>query len=82
MKKLLRTRRFIIAALVVVIGAPTAWLLARDSAGSDSAIVATVKRGEFKVMVTTAGELRAAREHRARCLGGPGVPGDCSCACA
>jgi RND family efflux transporter MFP subunit len=59
MKKLLRTRRFIIAALVVVIGAPTAWLLARDSAGSDSAIVATVKRGEFKVMVTTAGELRA-----------------------
>ena len=30
MKRFLRTRRFIIAAIVVLIGAPAAWLLARD----------------------------------------------------
>ncbi len=59
MKRLLRTRRFLIAALVVLIGAPAAWLLARDAKGADEALIAKVKKGDFKVMVTSSGELRA-----------------------
>ncbi|MEP6574245.1 MAG: HlyD family efflux transporter periplasmic adaptor subunit [Gemmatimonadota bacterium] len=57
--RLLRTRGFLISAAVVLIGAPSAWLLARDTAGTDSPVVARVKRGDFKVTVTTSGELRA-----------------------
>jgi multidrug efflux pump subunit AcrA (membrane-fusion protein) len=58
MKRLLRTRRFIIAALVVLIGAPSAWLLARD-AKADDTLIAKVKKGDFKITVTSSGELRA-----------------------
>ncbi|MFP5353923.1 MAG: efflux RND transporter periplasmic adaptor subunit [Gemmatimonadota bacterium] len=50
-------------SLILIVGAalgiPGAWLLARDTGADDPAVVATVKRGAFKVMVTTAGELRA-----------------------
>lgn len=59
MKRLLRTRRFIIAAIIVLIGAPGAWLLARDVKGGDEALIAKVKKGEFKVTVTSSGELKA-----------------------
>jgi multidrug efflux pump subunit AcrA (membrane-fusion protein) len=59
MKRLLRTRRVLIAAIVVLFGAPGAWLLARDVKGSDEALIAKVKRGEFKVTVTSSGELKA-----------------------
>jgi hypothetical protein len=45
-------------AVVVALGVPGAWLLARDSGGDDPAVVATVKRGPFRVVVTTSGELR------------------------
>ncbi|MCC6930166.1 MAG: efflux RND transporter periplasmic adaptor subunit [Gemmatimonadaceae bacterium] len=55
----LRNRWFILAAVVVALGIPGAWLLARDAGGDDPAVVATVKRGAFHVMVTTSGELRA-----------------------
>ena len=43
------------AALVV----PGAWLLARDEESAKSELVATVRRGDFAVTVTTSGELRA-----------------------
>ena len=46
-------------AVLVLLGVPGAWLLARASAPTDTALVAPVKRGEFKVTVTTSGELRA-----------------------
>jgi multidrug efflux pump subunit AcrA (membrane-fusion protein) len=59
MKRLLRTRRFLVAALIVIIGAPAAWLIARDTKGTDEALVAKVKRGDFKVIVTSSGELKA-----------------------
>jgi multidrug efflux pump subunit AcrA (membrane-fusion protein) len=59
MKRLLRTRRFLIAALVVLIGAPAAWLLARDTKSADEVLIAKVKKGEFKVTVTSSGELKA-----------------------
>ena len=55
----LRTRRFIIAAVILAIGLPTTYLLARDKATTESTLVGQVKRGDFKVTVTTSGELRA-----------------------
>jgi RND family efflux transporter MFP subunit len=55
----LRTRRFIIAAVILAIGLPTTYLLARDKATGESTLVAQVKRGDFNVTVTTSGELRA-----------------------
>jgi RND family efflux transporter MFP subunit len=57
--KILRNRWFIIIAAVVLLGGSTAILMARDAGPVDTALVARVKKGEFKVMVTTAGELRA-----------------------
>jgi RND family efflux transporter MFP subunit len=54
-----RTRRFLIAAIVVAIAVPATFLLARDKGTAESAIVAQVKRGDFAVTVTTSGELRA-----------------------
>jgi multidrug efflux pump subunit AcrA (membrane-fusion protein) len=54
-----RTRGFMLAMAALVIGTPTVWLMARDSAGGDAPVMAQVKRGEFKVTVTTSGELRA-----------------------
>ena len=55
----LRTRRFIIAAIVLAIGLPTTYLLARDKGTSESTLITVVKRGDFNVTVTTSGELRA-----------------------
>ena len=54
-----RSRRFLIAAAVVVIGAPVTYLLARDKAATESTLIGQVKRGDFRVTVTTSGELRA-----------------------
>ncbi len=47
-----------IAAIIVLIGAPAAWLLARDTKSED-ALITKVKKGEFKVTVTSSGELKA-----------------------
>lgn len=53
-------RRSVVAAGLVLLGAPGAWLLARKAPGTAaSSLVATVKRGDFRVTVTTSGELRA-----------------------
>jgi len=57
----LRKRWVILMAVILVFGVPGAWLLARDSGTEDSSVVARVRRGEFKVTVTTSGELRAPR---------------------
>ena len=57
----LRRRWVIVTAVILVLGIPGAWLLARDSGMEDSSVVARVRRGEFKVTVTTSGELRAPR---------------------
>lgn len=53
-----RTRGFMLA-MAALVGTPVVWLLARDSAGGDAPVMARVKRGEFRVTVTTSGELRA-----------------------
>lgn len=43
----------------LIVGAPVTWLLARPAATDGAALTATVKKGDFVVAVTTAGELRA-----------------------
>lgn len=55
----LRSRRSVIIAVLLLLGIPSAWLLAGKPAGTEAAVVATVQKGEFKVTVTTSGELRA-----------------------
>lgn len=57
--RLLRNRRFIIGAVGLLLGAPGAWLMARGPDVDDTGLVARVKKGEFRVVVTTSGELRA-----------------------
>lgn len=57
--RLPRSRRTLAILGLLIVGAPTAWLLARPAADDGAALVATVKQGEFTVNVTTAGELRA-----------------------
>lgn len=59
MKRLLRNRMFVVVAAVLLLAVPTVWLMARTTVSGDEGLYATVKRGEFTVLVTTAGELRA-----------------------
>lgn len=57
--RMIRNRWFIVGAAVVLLAAPGAWLMARNPEVEDTALVARVKKGEFKVVVNTSGELRA-----------------------
>src|SRR5437763_10335913 len=57
--RFLDTRRQRIAAAVLTLGVPGAWLLAGERRAADPSVVAPVKRGEFRAVVSTAGELRA-----------------------
>lgn len=57
--RLPRSRRTLLIVAAVVVGVPTLWVLSRPAKNDGSALVATVKRGDFVVTVTTAGELRA-----------------------
>jgi hypothetical protein len=59
--RLIRNRWFIVGAVVLLLAAPGAWLMARNPETEDTALVARVKKGEFKVVVNTSGELRARR---------------------
>ncbi|MGH7714280.1 MAG: efflux RND transporter periplasmic adaptor subunit [Gemmatimonadaceae bacterium] len=62
MRQLLREPWLIVVATLVLVGASSALLMARGTAAPTSAVVARVKRGDFKVVVQTAGELRALRD--------------------
>jgi len=55
----IRSRRTVILLALLVVGAPSAWLLARPATDDGAALVATARQGDFAVTVTTAGELRA-----------------------
>src|SRR5258705_12612147 len=57
--RFLRARWIPLAIVVLVLGIPGAWLLARGPAKGEAQVVARVKKGDFKVVVTTSGELRA-----------------------
>jgi RND family efflux transporter MFP subunit len=56
---MIRNRWFLAGTVVFLLAAPSAWLMARNPEADNSAVVARVKKGEFKVVVTTSGELRA-----------------------
>ncbi len=55
----LRNRWFLLAVALIGLGVPGAWLLARDTGAASASAVVRAKRGDFKVTVTTSGELRA-----------------------
>ena len=59
MKRLIRRRWFQVIAVAVLVLGSASWLVARDAKGGDEALVAKVKKGDFKVVVTSSGELRA-----------------------
>jgi RND family efflux transporter MFP subunit len=59
--RIIRNRWFIAGAVALLLVVSSAWLMARDSAKEDTTLVARVKKGEFKVTVTTSGELRATK---------------------
>ena len=59
MKALLRRRWFQVIAVVVLVLASASYLIARDVKGGDAGLIAKVKKGDFKVTVTSSGELRA-----------------------
>ena len=53
-------KRWVTALVIILaVGGVTAWYFTPAAASEDSAVIARVKKGEFKVIVTTAGELRA-----------------------
>jgi RND family efflux transporter MFP subunit len=59
MKRLIRRRWFQVIAVAVLVLGSASWLIARDAKGGDEALVAKVKKGDFKVVVTSSGELRS-----------------------
>ena len=59
MTRLLKTRWFQIAAFALLIGTPSVWYFARAETPDATRLEATVKRGDFRSVVTTSGELRA-----------------------
>lgn len=59
LKQLVKTRWFLATAFVLIVGTPAAWLMAGTSDGDEGGLTATVEKGDFKVVVTASGELRA-----------------------
>ena len=59
MKRFLRSRRFLVLAVLIVLGTTSTWLMARTRTPPEDGVVARVKRGDFTVSVTNSGELRA-----------------------
>jgi len=56
---LARNRWITLAAIVLAVGAISAWYFSPAAAETDDSVIARVKKGDFKVVVTSAGELRA-----------------------
>ena len=59
--QILRNRWFIGGAVAVLLAVTGAFVMSSDTGDEDSALIARVKKGEFKVTVTTSGELRAVK---------------------
>jgi multidrug efflux pump subunit AcrA (membrane-fusion protein) len=60
--RFLRNQWVLTLVILLGLGIPGTWLLARGTGDESLALVAPVKRGEFKVMVTTSGELKALKD--------------------
>ena len=56
-----RSRWTIPVAIAALVAIPGAWVLAREADVPGESVATRVKRGDFKVIVTTAGELRAVK---------------------
>ena len=54
-----RNRWVSLAVIVIAVAGISAWFFTPASAKEDGAVIARVKKGDFKVVVTSAGELRA-----------------------
>ena len=54
-----RSRWVTLLAIIVVVAGVSAWFFTPASAKSDDSVIARVKKGDFKVVVTSSGELRA-----------------------
>jgi RND family efflux transporter MFP subunit len=59
LKRLVRTKWFLATAFLVIVGVPALIFISKTNAGAEDGLVATVKKGDFKVTVTASGELRA-----------------------
>jgi RND family efflux transporter MFP subunit len=59
MIRILRNRWITVLVIVLAVAAISAWYFTPAAATDDAAVVARVKQGDFKVVVTSAGELRA-----------------------
>ena len=59
MIRIARNRWVTLTAIILAVGAVTAWYFTPASAKTDDAVLARVKKGDFKVVVTSSGELRA-----------------------
>lgn len=59
MKRFLRTRWIQLVVAVALVASTAVWLFARGAGPNDDALYVRVKRGDFKIVVTTSGELRA-----------------------
>src|SRR3954471_9145919 len=56
----IKNRWFIVGAVALLL-VPGAWVMARPATTEDSSVIAKVKKGDFKVVVNTSGELRATK---------------------
>ena len=54
-----RNRWVTVLVIVIAVVGISAWFFTPASAGEDNAVIARVKQGDFHVVVTSAGELRA-----------------------
>ena len=54
-----RNRWITVLVIAVAVASVTAWYFTPASAKEEDSVLARVKKGDFKVVVTSAGELRA-----------------------
>jgi RND family efflux transporter MFP subunit len=59
LKRLVRTRWFLATTFLLIVGIPAYLILGASTGAGADGLSATVKRGDFKVVVTASGELRA-----------------------
>jgi RND family efflux transporter MFP subunit len=59
MKRIPRSRWITLLVIIAAVVGVSAWLFTPASAKTDDSVLARVKKGDFKVVVTSAGELRA-----------------------
>ena len=59
LSRFLHSRWFVVVVALVAVGVPVIWRVAGGAGPADDAVVARVRRGDFRVTVKSSGELRA-----------------------